>query len=58
MNRTNTNPSRNEGKRMRFASKTPDEENSEQKDKSGRKGQKDDTVLGEINDDPKKKKSH
>lgn len=57
MNRTDTNERQTEGKRVKFAGKSQDEENSEKKDKSGKKGRKDDTVLGEINDDPKNKKS-
>ncbi|MGB1950677.1 MAG: hypothetical protein ACPHQ9_07935 [Marinobacter sp.] len=57
MNRTDTNERRKEGRGVRFTGKSKDEENSEQKDKSGKKGRKDDTVLGGINDDPKKKKS-
>lgn len=57
MSRVTTHESRNESKRMRFASKSPDEANADQKDKNGKKDRKGGAVLGEINDDPKKKKS-
>jgi hypothetical protein len=56
MSRTYSNKTTNDGKPAIFAGKHPEEENPDQKGKTGKKGRKGGAVLGEINDEPKKKK--
>lgn len=56
MNRNQTMDSTNEESRKEDAGKTTDGQNGEHNDKARKKGDKDDTVLGDINDDPKEKK--